>query len=134
MDSSDNCVFKYNDYRDIFLFAVFLDENANNNVIHHNNFINNSFGGSYQQAFDDGENNYWYDQSSRQGNYWSDLGTETEYRIEGSAHAYDLYPLDFPVDIESMPSPTMKITFSTIAILLSMFGLVIVLKKKSRLR
>ncbi|MHA1964956.1 MAG: NosD domain-containing protein [Candidatus Thorarchaeota archaeon] len=45
-----------------------------------------------QNAKDDGECNFWYDEYSQQGNYWSNYTGEGPYLIPGEAGSVDLYP------------------------------------------
>jgi len=44
-----------------------------------------------QNALDDGEANWWYDEYSQLGNYWSDYSGDGPYTIPGSAGSVDLY-------------------------------------------
>ncbi len=71
------------------------------NYIHHNAFIDNNYEGvmlDEKQAFDDNTDinhiNFWYDDYSKEGNYWSDLiwNEDSEYLIDGGI-AIDQYPL-----------------------------------------
>jgi hypothetical protein len=53
------------------------------------------------QAYDDVGGNYWYDNTTKEGNYWSNWdgngwGTPNAYPIDGGAGAYDKYPLSQP--------------------------------------
>jgi len=64
-------------------------QNSDNNVAYHNNFINC---GALTYGFDDGTNNFWYNASLQEGNYWSNWVSGT-YAIDGSAGSMDLYPL-----------------------------------------
>ena len=61
------------------------------NIIHHNSFMyNNLLGGS--QGLDSGTSNYWYDQLTLSGNFWSNW-LVGNYSIDGSAGSKDIYPL-----------------------------------------
>ena len=87
-----------------------ITANSNNNLIYHNNFINNN-----QNAFDNGKRNQWDNGYPSGGNYWSDYtGTDnfsgpgqnesgsdgigdTPYYITGNTlRSQDLYPLMTP--------------------------------------
>jgi len=83
-------------------YSISLEKWAENNVIHHNNFIHNNVG--KKQAFDNGTNNRWY--VSGEGNYWSDLTmpddnldgiVDIPYLIDGTAANRDNYPLVLPI-------------------------------------
>jgi hypothetical protein len=71
-------------------FGVTVSIYSNANSIHHNSFIGN--GQNTSQAYDDGSNNIWYDETVLEGNYWSDYSGNGIYRIAGVADAIDLYP------------------------------------------
>lgn len=70
-------------------------------IIHHNNLINNAIDYYYESQAYDTDNNHWYDMTSNEGNYWSDLvwDDSATYEIEGNGRCVDLYPLEFPVMI-----------------------------------
>ncbi|MCK5157521.1 MAG: right-handed parallel beta-helix repeat-containing protein [Candidatus Heimdallarchaeota archaeon] len=68
---------------------------GSNNTIHHNSFIDNNLGGS-SQAWDSGQNNIWYDNTTSEGNYWSDWIGVGDYQINGGAQIVDPYPLNSP--------------------------------------
>jgi len=89
-------------------------ETASNNSIYLNNFLFNNIEDGlqdFQQVCDYVANNHWND-SSGQGNYWSDYSTKypnatnnsiiwhTPYLIDGSGNNYDLFPLYNPVNKE----------------------------------
>ncbi|MHA1304019.1 MAG: NosD domain-containing protein [Candidatus Heimdallarchaeaceae archaeon] len=65
--------------------------NTNNTVVY-NFFIHNNLNGS-SQAFDNGQDNIWYDKEAKKGNYWSD-SNKRKYHIDGSADSVDKYPLN----------------------------------------
>jgi parallel beta-helix repeat protein len=100
-NSSSNLVFGNVFYSNL-VYAINLTDNASNNLIYHNSFYQNAVirrgvsGNS--QCYDDGSNNCWYNASSQHGNYWDNWdgnawGTPDAYRIDGTAGAYDMYPL-----------------------------------------
>ena len=93
-----NCIISNN------TFGVFIhdDHRSNNNLIHHNDFIDNKYQGNEY-----GKNNFW--DNGTQGNFWSDYnGTDADgdgigdsfYQIIGEKNQ-DNYPLVFPLNIKS---------------------------------
>ena len=73
--------------------------------------------GEYSQAKDDGEGNLWYEVISEEGNYWSNIGQNYTYMIDGSANSIDPYPLSVsPISIElpTLPIPPFINTEKTI--------------------
>ncbi len=91
------CVVTYNLLQENGGYGVFLRFGSDNNLIHHNNFVDNNPAG-ISQAYDDGISNTWYDIETLEGNYWSDWSDIGSYSIDGSAGAIDLYPLDEPAE------------------------------------
>lgn len=97
--NSNFCVITYNLLENNKAFGVFLDSDSDDNIIHHNNFIDNNlddilvgiFDG-FSQAFDHGTDNTWYDTETLIGNYWSDWSGTGSYVIDGLADASDPYP------------------------------------------
>ncbi len=92
---SDLCFITYNALLDNNLYGVYLEAGSDNNVIHHNTFHNNNLGGT-SQAYDDGNNNQFYEIATNQGNYWS-TWLSGSYSIDGSANSEDPYPLGEPL-------------------------------------
>ncbi len=90
---SSDCVVTYNLVQKNIDYGICLSSSADNNIIHHNIFVDNNLGSS-SQAIDNGKKNKWYDTETKEGNYWSDLGDECTYKIDGDAHSKDLYPLN----------------------------------------
>jgi parallel beta-helix repeat protein len=85
--------------------AIYINANSANNTIHHNNFWRNNGAGKGVngncQAYDKVGGNYWYDNTTKEGNYWSNWdgngwGTSSAYPINGGAGASDWYPLSKP--------------------------------------
>ncbi len=87
------CILTYNLLQENEWYGVNLDSDSDNNLIYHNNFVDNNLTGT-SQAFDDGLNNTWYDTLTLEGNYWSDWSGTGSYSIDGSAGSVDLYPFD----------------------------------------
>jgi nitrous oxidase accessory protein NosD len=85
-------------------YAVYLKSSADSNEVYLNNFIDNAL--SYEsQAYDSGEN-LWYDDLFRIGNFWSDLGFNCYYLLDGATGALDLYPVNKEVDCTIFTPPT----------------------------
>ncbi len=111
--SSDFCVITYNLLQGNEKYGVYLNEgdggyylgfDSDNNLIHHNTFVDNNLGGT-SQGYDGGTNNFWYDTATLEGNFWSDWSGTGSYYIQGSASSIqgstisiDPYPLDEPVE------------------------------------
>ena len=69
--------------------GIYISSDSTNNSIHHNTFQS-------CYAYDDGENNIWYDPVAQEGNYWWDYSGSGNYTIPGSARSNDTYPLGSP--------------------------------------
>ncbi len=91
--SSDFCVVTYNLLKENEGYGIYIESSSDNNHIHHNTFLDNNLVGT-SQAYDDGNNNIWCDVITNEGNFWSDWSGTGYYYIDGSAGAFDLYPLD----------------------------------------
>ncbi len=88
--TSDYCQITYNIVKKNGQHGI--DIIGDNNLIHHNSFIDNNPKGA-SQARDTGEDNLWYDSISMEGNLWSDWSERGSYAIEGSADSVDIYPM-----------------------------------------
>ncbi len=83
------------------------------NIIHHNNFISNDWyyvngvftPSSDHQAIDEGIENFWYDNSTNEGNYWDDYEGTGVYTIEGETGSEDPYPLTEQADYATVETP-----------------------------
>ena len=94
------CEIKHNFFVSNTLHGLFLRYDTYNNTVHHNAFVDNNIN-EYSQAKDDGASNLWYDVISEEGNYWSNIGQNYTYMIDGSANSIDPYPLSVsPISIE----------------------------------
>jgi len=82
----DNSFLNYESY------GVRMNLYSHNVNIYYNNFTNNNIDG-VSQACDDGANNTWYNDETKKGNFWSDYSGEGNYTIDGSAKAFDPYPI-----------------------------------------
>ncbi len=85
--------------------GIALVGDANSNEIYYNVLIDNAFSETYNvdgrltgtinsQGFDEGNNNFWYDDVSKQGNWWSDYQGIGNYSIDGPAGTEDKYPYE----------------------------------------
>ncbi|MEJ2252623.1 MAG: NosD domain-containing protein, partial [Candidatus Lokiarchaeota archaeon] len=74
------------------------------NHIYRNTIINNNKNGG-SQAKDEGQNNLWYNESLKEGNYWSNWVGFGSYHIDGSANSIDPYPLEKPLQSTFSNSP-----------------------------
>ena len=85
-------------------YAVVL-ENSSRNCIYHNTFaytnckIRDFNLGHFpkSEAYDSGTDNKWYNDTLKEGNWWSYIGDKDKYSIEGPAKSVDLYPLNEPI-------------------------------------
>jgi parallel beta-helix repeat protein len=94
--SSISCEIIFNNITENYLYGATVEESSEYNLFHHNNFIDNNILGS-SQALDDGKKTMWYDEDSKQGNYWNDREKRI-YKIDGISNSEDPYPLKEPVD------------------------------------
>jgi len=103
---------------------IFVDS-SNNNIIYHNNLINN-----FQNA-NDSENNLWYNTILKEGNYWDDYnGTDanadgigdTQYAIPGGYNV-DEYPLMIPIN-ESLEKEEFIVDYESVFTML-VIGIII---------
>ncbi len=92
--SGDDSIHSYNLFQENVGYGLIIY--GENNIIHHNAFVDNNLGGT-SQACDNGTNSIWYDEATSEGNFWSDYSGVGPYLIDGSAGVYDLYPLNEPV-------------------------------------
>ncbi len=123
------CVVTYNLLQENEEYGVYLGYGPDNNLIHHNTFVDNNLGGT-SQACDDCTNNYWYDSETQEGNYWSDWSGEGSYSIDGDAGSVDPYPLDEPAEYSTDKNP-LNFTFT---LLMLVFPLILtrIISKKTK--
>ncbi len=94
VENTNSCDISYNTFADNIGYGVYLLSNTNDNIVHHNKFINN-YGGAVMQARDCGVNNMFYEASSEEGNYWDNWSSKDSIvPIAGLADNEDPYPLD----------------------------------------
>jgi hypothetical protein len=65
---------------------------SSDNIIHHNGFVHNNLAGT-SQGYDEGMNNIWFDNSTKEGNFWSDYSGIGNYSIDGPSNSQDPYAL-----------------------------------------
>ena len=97
IENSFDSELTYNFLQNNIVWGVVLDLYSYNNSVHHNSFFDNNLYYGSAQAKDDGQNNTWYDEEAREGNFWSDYFVVVgSYYIDGYALTQDLYPLSEP--------------------------------------
>ena len=99
--ASQNCVISNNLFENNTSYALiltaFMEQSfTRQNLVYHNSFVNNNPNG-YSQAKDGGSHNRWYNESLKEGKYWSDWLGILPYDISGSASSKDMYPLEAPL-------------------------------------
>jgi len=135
IEFSSSCLISFNHLQENIGYGIVLVIDTSNNIIHHNRFINNCLDTPYPQAYDDGRNNVWYDEETKEGNYWSDWDNMGSYKIDGYALSVDKYPLN-----EGLIRPFpfwLKITLisvSVIAIVITSYLFYFYKVKKTRIR
>ncbi len=110
------CIITYNLLQENEGYGVNSSYGSDNNLIHHNNFIDNNLGGT-SQAYDGGTDNIWYEK--QEGNYWSDWSGTGSYSIDGLANSVDLYPLEEPVVVEYPQIVLLTLLLSIIPLILT---------------
>ena len=96
--NSENNTIHHNTITENTNYGIYL-LGSRNNTVHHNVLINNKIS-STSQAYDSTENCKWYDETTMEGNYWSDWIGVGSYEIDGEANAEDLYPLSTkPIEV-----------------------------------
>ncbi len=87
----------HNVFKDNSVIAVRLIGTTDSDI-YNNFFVNNS---RYlpSQAYDNSGSNYWY--KTGRGNFWSDLGDELIYGIDGPGLLYDHYPF-YDTDLDEL--------------------------------
>ncbi|MCG3224152.1 MAG: right-handed parallel beta-helix repeat-containing protein [Candidatus Heimdallarchaeota archaeon] len=122
LDNSDFCILSYNLLQENENYGVHLFSNSDNNIIHHNTFVDNNLGGT-SQAFNYGSANTWYDVETLEGNWWSDWSGTGSYSIDGPSGSIDPYPLnesvidnDSPLIVDITHSPSTPSELDTITI------------------
>lgn len=101
------------------IFTAFIEQSfTRQNLVYHNSFVNNNPNG-HSQAKDLGRHNNWYNESLKEGNYWSDWLGFLPYDISGSANTIDMYPLEAPLHSTITNVPTFFVGRIALAISLS---------------
>lgn len=97
-------VLRRNSEYGIGLVPESLGPGSQHNTVFLNVFIDNNPNGN-SQALDDGLGNVWFDNETKEGNYWSDWQGSGSYLIEGLASSSDQYPLnDLPIALKGIIS------------------------------
>lgn len=121
------CQITFNTIQENTLYGIAVDGVSQENVIHHNFFIDNNLGGT-SQAYDNYPNNTWYDEITEEGNYWSGWDKKKPYRIDGDVKSKDLYPLN-----ESME----RINYQIATVVFTILGFVsigVYIKRKNKVK
>ncbi|MHA1198401.1 MAG: right-handed parallel beta-helix repeat-containing protein [Candidatus Heimdallarchaeaceae archaeon] len=103
--NTSNCTIYKNQFELNDEHGIDFVQNCINNIIYHNNFIDNFLVGGICQARDSDGMNTWYNSLIQEGNYWSDYSGTGNYTIEGEEGCCDLYPLTEPVNLEEPKDP-----------------------------
>ena len=111
-------------------YGEYSPYSCDNNLIHHNNFVDNNLGGT-SQGYDDGQNNYWYDIETLEGNYWSDWSGRGSYSIACGAGSEDLYPLDEPAEY-STDETQLSFTFTLLLVMVPLLLTRMISKKTKK--
>ena len=106
-------------------YGLELLQSCSDNLVYHNNFIDNFLMGICQARDSSGENT-WYNNLLSEGNYWNEYSGTGSYSIEGGAGCCDLYPLENPVALEGVDSTN----FSYLLITLFSLPFVYYIRKK----
>jgi len=93
---TNNCTINNNQFSLGQDYSIVLSTTATDISVYSNNFIDNNVGGG-TQTIDNGNSNSWYNIVTTSGNFWSDLGTNSTYIIDGTAGSIDLHPLANPI-------------------------------------
>ncbi len=106
-----------------------------------NKYSNSSYNASNIQAYDEGNDNLWYDTQTEEGNYWHDWANNNDtndqnhdgivdwpYLIAGSAGAKDYYPLKNPTVVSEI-----SVDILWVFIILSVFILEVTQRDKTKL-
>ena len=96
IDESANCSVVTSTITNCTDYAIKLTTTAVNCSVFQNDFIDNNVGGG-SQALDNGISNYWYYPVTSKGNYWSNIGLNPTYSINGTAGSVDIYPEPDPL-------------------------------------
>ncbi len=91
-----NCTINNNQFSLGHDYSIVLSTTATDISVYSNDFIDNNVGGG-TQTIDNGNSNSWYNIVTTSGNFWSDLGTNSTYIIDGTAGSIDLHPLANPI-------------------------------------
>ncbi len=128
--NSNNISINYNYFHHNRDYGVYIDYESYWNQIDHNEFYSNNQMGE-SQAYDDGEENLWYNPTTLEGNFWSDFESG-DYEIDGASNSADTYPLSDKIDEEY--TVIANILFVPSIMILFLFLLVLRLPRRSKKR
>jgi len=120
LSETDICQFIFNRFQRNSQYGIYLNYQSDGNIIHHNDFIKNNVLGS-SQAYDDGENNNFYDSNTNEGNYWSNYDYSGGYIIDGSSNSIDLYPLEDGKTVPDIPEFSRNSIYLIFVVISSLF-------------
>ena len=123
--SVDNSVFYENVFESNGEWGLEFTETSENNLVYHNNFIDNCPVG-IAQGRDSSGNNLWYNEALLEGNYWNDYSGSGNYSIEGTFGCCDQYPLSEPFNFEG----TNETSFTYLLITLFSLSIIYSIKRK----
>ena len=128
----ENCTFVSNLFQSNGDYGIWIDWDgftvSSKNIIHHNAFFTNNPEGS-KQARDECTNT-WYDSEKLEGNFWSDLGENSEYLLDGQP-VKDLYPLaESP--IKPLPEEVEKTNYLSMLALVTLYTIIVVIVRRRR--
>ncbi|MFX1512809.1 MAG: NosD domain-containing protein [Promethearchaeota archaeon] len=98
LHSSADCIIMNNLLLENQGYGLTLDSQTANNHLHHNAFLANR--GEASQARDEGNINHWYENTTKEGNYWLDYTGTGGYLLTGAGNATDTHPLADVLDFD----------------------------------
>ncbi|MFW9922086.1 MAG: right-handed parallel beta-helix repeat-containing protein [Candidatus Thorarchaeota archaeon] len=130
-ENIDNSIITKNNFKNNSHHGIYFDRFCDNNIIFHNNFIEN-YPEAISQARDSAyetKSNVWYNETLKEGNYWSDWNGISAYRISGEAEKWDHYPLNQTWPMKITPKTT-NVILKGMIITLPMMILGVIIRKK----
>ena len=122
-DRAKECIFSFNYISLNTFYGFYFTNNTKGSIIAYNIVKDNNLGG-ISQAYDDGEENIWYDEQNQKGNYWSDWSGEGVYKIDGKANSSDFYPLTEKLE---RPTPTFLTSTNEFHWIIAIFSLTLLI-------
>jgi hypothetical protein len=96
LQRSKHCFIYFNNIYNFSCYGVYLNADSSSNVVFRNSFFHNYLHNTTSQGYDEGYGNVWYEPVVFKGNFWSNLGSNITYEIDGTAESVDLFPLSDP--------------------------------------